>query len=121
MLNATFRADAASRFARGHRWGYFPSVSAGWMLTNEDFFSALTNVFTQFKLRASWGQVGYMDIPFYRYISPVTYDHTNYPLGTGEGGLTPGAYPSRLGNPGLKWETSEQTNVGFDALLRKTG
>ena len=57
LLNATFRADGSSRFASGHRWGYFPSVSAGWLLTNETFMSALTNVFDQLKLRASWGQV----------------------------------------------------------------
>jgi TonB-dependent starch-binding outer membrane protein SusC len=117
LFNATFRADAASRFAQGHRWGYFPSVSAGWMLTNENFMSGLESVFNQLKLRASWGQVGYMDVPYYRFNSPITYDHTNYPFGPSEGGLTPGAYPSRLANPDLKWETSEQTNIGIDAVV----
>jgi TonB-dependent starch-binding outer membrane protein SusC len=117
LLNATFRADASSRFARGNRWGYFPSVSAGWMLTNETFMSGLSNTFDQLKLRASWGQVGNMNIPFFSYISPVTYAGTNYPFGTGEGALTPGAYQNRLGNPNLKWETSEQINVGLDAIL----
>lgn len=117
LLNATFRADASSRFARGNRWGYFPSVSAGWVVTNENFMTGLTNIFDQLKLRASWGQVGSMDIPFYQYMSPITYYQTNYPFGASEGVLTPGAYPSRIGNPNLKWETSEQTNVGLDALL----
>lgn len=117
LLNATFRADASSRFASGHRWGYFPSVSAGWIMTNEEFMSGTKNFVDQLKLRASWGQVGNMNIPAFRYISPVTYEHTNYPFGTSEGGLTPGAYHSRLGNPDLKWETSEQTDIGLDATL----
>jgi hypothetical protein len=76
LLNATFRADASSRFARGNRWGYFPSVSAGWVVTNENFMTGLTNIFDQLKLRASWGQVGSMDIPFYQYMSPITYYQT---------------------------------------------
>ncbi len=117
LLNATYRADASSRFARGHRWGYFPSVSAGWMLTNENFMAGLTNIFNQLKLRASWGQVGNMNINFFEYIAPVTYSGGAYPFGTGEGNLTPGAYQDRLANPNLKWETSEQTNFGLDALL----
>lgn len=117
LLNATFRADASSRFAKGHRWGYFPSVSAGWVLTNEEFMSGTTDFVDQFKLRASWGQVGNQNIAFYQYMAPITYGETNYPFGTGEGGLTPGAFPYRLANPGLQWETSEQTNIGFDAIF----
>jgi TonB-linked SusC/RagA family outer membrane protein len=117
LLNATFRADASSNFARGHRWGYFPSVSAGWVLTNENFMGALTRVFDQLKLRASWGQVGNRNVPAFRYLSPVTYANGNYPFGVTEGNLTPGAYQSRLANPNLKWETSEQTDIGLDARL----
>ncbi len=117
LLNATFRADASSRFATGHRWGYFPSVSAGWVLTNESFMSELSDIFDYLKLRASWGQVGNMNIPFFRYISPITYKGGAYPFGTSEGQLSPGAYSSRLGNPDLKWETSEQTDIGIDARL----
>ena len=117
LLNATVRADGSSRFAKGNRWGYFPSVSAGWVLTNENFMSGLTNIVDQFKLRASWGQVGNMNIDFFQYIAPITFDGTNYTFGTTEGSLTPGAFPIRLANPGLKWETSIQKNIGFDATL----
>jgi TonB-linked SusC/RagA family outer membrane protein len=117
LLNATFRADASSKFARGHRWGYFPSVSAGWVMTNESFMAGLTNIFDQLKLRASWGQVGNQNILSFGYISPVTYSGGAYPFGTVEGGLLPGAYQNRLGNPDVKWETSEQTNIGLDARL----
>lgn len=117
LFNATFRADGSSRFARGNRWGYFPSVSAGWVLTNEDFMGGLTNVFDHLKLRASWGQVGNRNIDPNAYVSPMTYSFINYPFGTTEGNLTPGAAQNRLGNPDVKWETSEQTNIGLDARL----
>jgi TonB-dependent starch-binding outer membrane protein SusC len=116
LLNATFRADGSSKFAPGHRWGYFPSVSAGWVLTNENLMSGLTNIFDNLKLRASWGQVGNRSIPANRYLSPLIYNNGNYPFG-GEGSLTPGAYQKRLSNPEVRWETSEQTNIGFDASL----
>lgn len=116
MLNATFRADGSSRFAKGNRWGYFPSVSAGWILTNEDFL-ANNNLFSLLKLRASWGQVGNQNVPPFRYLAPVTYQYTNYIFGNEEGVLTPGAYPSRLANSNLQWETSEQTNIGLDATI----
>lgn len=116
MLNATFRADGSSRFADGNRWGYFPSVSAGWVVSNETFMKA-TNLFDNLKLRASWGQVGNLNVGFFNYLAPVTYQYTNYIFGNSEGTLTPGAYPSRLANPDVRWETSEQTNIGFDARL----
>lgn len=118
LLNATFRADGSSMFAEGNRWGYFPSVSAGWMLTNEEFMSGQSWV-EYFKLRASWGQVGNQNVDAYNYLAPVTFQYTNYTFGPQEGELTPGAYPSRLSNPDLKWETSEQTNIGFDAGFLK--
>ncbi|MBF9254025.1 TonB-dependent receptor [Pontibacter sp. 172403-2] len=115
LLNTTFRADGSSRFAQGHRWGYFPSVSAGWVVTNEAFMGDTQDWLSFLKLRASWGQVGNQNISFFQYLAPVTFANTNYIFGSEEGTLTPGAYPSRLGNPDLQWETSEQTDLGFDA------
>ena len=117
LLNMTFRADASSNFAAGHRWGYFPSVSAGWVLTNERFMESARNIFDNLKLRASWGQVGNRNIPSFRYLSPMTYSGGAYPFGASEGSVTPGAYQSRLSNPYVKWETSEQTDIGFDARM----
>jgi TonB-linked SusC/RagA family outer membrane protein len=118
MLNATFRADGSSKFAPGNRWGYFPSVSAGWVLSNESFLESQSWL-SFLKFRASWGQIGNQNIMAYQYLAPVTFANTNYIFGPTEGsdGLVPGAYPSRLGNPNLKWETSEQTDIGFDAQL----
>lgn len=114
MLNATFRADASSNFAPENRWGYFPSVSAGWVLSNEQFLEQ-SGFLSFLKLRASWGQVGNQNAGAFQYLAPVTFSNINYTFGPAEGVLTPGAFPSRLSNPDLMWETSEQTNVGFDA------
>ena len=118
LLNATFRADGSSRFAKGNRWGYFPSFSAGWVMSNETF---MENSFLDFlKLRASWGQVGSQNIPAFRYLALVKTDQTNYYFGSDDfdsSGNTVGAYPNTLPNPDLKWETSEQLNFGIDAQL----
>ena len=116
LLNATFRADGSSRFAAQNRWGYFPSVSAGWLVTSEDFMEGQKGWLDFLKIRASWGQVGNQNIAAFQYLAPITLNNTNYNFGE-EGILIPGAYPSRISNPGLKWETSEQANVGFDANL----
>lgn len=116
LINATFRADGSSEFYTDNRWGYFPSISGGWILSNEDFLSS-SNTVNFLKFRASWGQVGNQNAGNFQYLSPITIDNTNYIFGNGEGPdfLEPGAYPSRLANPGLQWETSEQLNFGFDA------
>jgi TonB-linked SusC/RagA family outer membrane protein len=126
MLNATLRADGSSKFSRGNRWGYFPSFSAGWVVTNEDFFEPGRSL-DFLKLRASWGQVGNQNIDDFQFASPINtstgYSSGNpaafYVFGTSKTNV-PGAYPSRLSNPLVKWETSEQINIGFDAYLLRS-
>lgn len=126
MFNATLRADGSSKFAAGHRWGYFPSASAGWVITNEDFMASTTSWLDFLKLRASWGQVGNQNIDDFQYASPINtstaYSGSNpaafYDFGT-SGTNVAGAYPSRLSNANVKWETSEQTNIGIDARFLK--
>ena len=117
MVNATLRADGSSKFAKGHRWGYFPSVSAGWTLTEEDFMKSTASWLDFLKLRFSWGQVGNANINCYQYLAPVSTSMTNYNFGTtgGQKGWVTGAYTSRLANEDVKWETSEQYNLGIDA------
>ena len=119
MINATIRADGSSRFARGNRYGYFPSVSAGWTLTNESFMESTRNWLDFLKLRLSWGQVGNQNIDNYQYTAPIQTSTTNYLFGTGLGSANHvwGAYPSRLANEDVTWETSEQWNVGIDAYF----
>ena len=119
MLNATLRADASSKFARGNRWGYFPSVSAGWLVSNERFWKPVANVLDYFKLRVSWGQVGNQNIGDLMFVSPITTAGVYYLFGNQYGAAAQapfyGAYESRLANEKVKWETSEQIDLGFDA------
>lgn len=118
MLNATIRRDGSSRFNSTNRWGNFPSVSAGWVISNESFMEFSQNWMDFFKIRASWGQVGNQNIKAWQYLAPIKTDNTNYYFGSADfdaSGNSVGAYPNRLGNPGLIWETSEQTNFGFDS------
>ena len=119
MFNATLRADASSKFARGNRWGYFPSVSAGWLVSNERFWKPIANVLDYFKLRVSWGQVGNQNIGDLMFVSPITTAGVYYLFGNQYGAAAQapfyGAYESRLANEKVKWETSEQIDLGFDA------
>ena len=119
MLNAILRADASSKFARGNRWGYFPSVSAGWLVSNERFWKPVANVLDYFKLRISWGQVGNQNIGDLMFVSPITTAGVYYLFGNQYGAAAQapfyGAYESRLANEKVKWETSEQIDLGFDA------
>lgn len=113
-----------SRFARGHRYGFFPSISAGWILTNEKFMKNTSSWLDYLKLRVSWGQVGNQNIDNYQYLAPIKMTNVHYFYGISGNstaveasalGTNWGAYPSRLSNEALTWETSEQTNIGFDA------
>jgi TonB-linked SusC/RagA family outer membrane protein len=125
MINATLRADGSSRFASGNRFGYFPSVSAGWTISNEKFMQSTKSWLDFLKIRVSWGQVGNQNIDNYQYLAPIKNTNTHYLFGSGYSdsdaadqlGKNWGAYPSRLANADLTWETSEQTNIGFDARL----
>jgi TonB-linked SusC/RagA family outer membrane protein len=114
LLNATFRMDGSSIFSKENQWGYFPSVSAGWIVSNEEFLKD-SKVINFLKLRGSWGQVGNQNARAFQYLSTIKSNNTNYIFGDTEGVLTPGAYPDRLSNLDLKWETSEQIDFGFDA------
>lgn len=112
MINATLRADGSSKFAKGHRWGYFPSVSAGWTISNEKWMQPVTKVMDFLKLRASWGQVGNQNVSAFQYLATIASD-----VYYNNGSLTDnyGSYPKRTANEELTWETSEQFNVGIDA------
>ena len=114
MVNATLRCDGSSRFAEGHRFGWFPSVSAGWTISNEKFFQPLAKSLDFLKLRLSWGQVGNQNISCFQYLATLGNDvYYNYGDNSGKYGF----YPTRVSNPDLTWETSEQLNIGIDARL----
>lgn len=119
MATATLRCDGSSRFARGHRFGWFPSVSAGWVMSNEKWWKPVSKVVDYFKLRGSWGQVGNQNIGNYMYTAPVSFNNVYYNFGTTKGSAADqwGARVTRLANENITWETSEQTDFGFDARV----
>lgn len=114
MATLVMRADASSNFAEGKRWGYFPSVSAGWVITNEEFMQEATPWMDFLKLRVSWGQNGNQDISPFQYLSTIAFN-TRYFPGIDKTKEVTAAYPNILANPDVTWETSEQTNIGVDA------
>lgn len=117
LLAVTMRADGSSNFAKGNRWGYFPSVSAGWVMTSEDFMESVSDVVDFAKLRASWGQNGNQSIPNFIYSSQIAYVFPGYFFGDTKPVSGTTAYPQRVPNPDVTWETSEQLNIGLDARL----
>lgn len=117
MLQATVRTDGSSNFASGHRWGVFPSASAGWVVTNESFMEGTKSWMDFLKLRASWGQNGNCNIPNFQYLTQVGFSTANsyfFGVGNHEEATTGGSF-NVLGNPELTWETSEQIDLGIDA------
>lgn len=113
LAQVSLRRDAAglSILPKDKRWGTFPAASVGWVLTNEDFFPE--TFLSHLKIRASWGQNGSVsNLQNYQYASNII-DNIIYPLGDGE--YVTGSKPEQLGNNSLKWETSEQMNIGLDA------
>ncbi|WP_165021042.1 SusC/RagA family TonB-linked outer membrane protein [Dysgonomonas sp. ZJ279] len=116
MATAIIRADGSSNFAPNKRWGYFPSFSAGWVVTNEPFMESTSNWMEFFKLRASWGQNGNQNIIPFQYLSTVAFDNfNNYYFGNDKITQSIGGYPDIIANNKVSWETSEQLNLGFDA------
>ena len=113
LLSLVLRADGSSNFARGKRWGYFPSVSAGWVITNEKFMESTKTWLDFLKLRASWGQNGNCNISSFQYVGTIAFDDPYYFDSKDNPGV--GAYPNILPNEDVKWETSEQLDLGFDA------
>ena len=118
LLQASLRADAAdlSLLPATNRWGYFPAVSVGWTVSEEKFFAPLKDHVSSLKLRASWGQNGSLAaLSGYAYSTDMALGGL-YPFVMGNSYITSAA-PSTMGNDELKWETSEQINVGIDATF----
>jgi TonB-dependent starch-binding outer membrane protein SusC len=112
LLSATVRADGSSKFSSENHYAIFPSLSVGWNLSNENFFSNLKDKITYAKLRLSWGQNGNQAIGDYKYTSLIVAN-SNYYFGD-TASLHNGAQPANLPNSDIKWETSSQTNAGID-------
>lgn len=114
LLEATLRSDGASNFTPENRWGYFPSISAGWLISEENFMSSTSSWLSQLKLRASYGQtgnsnVGYRINDYYAVGNNTLIGNVN----------SVGVYAAGLGNPDLTWETTSEFNIGLDLEFLK--
>ncbi|MDD2437974.1 MAG: TonB-dependent receptor [Massilibacteroides sp.] len=115
FFTASFRGDGSSLFGPLNRWGYFPSVSGGWAISNEKFFQEKVGESTSLKLRASWGLSGNNNIGNYKYAQVMSS-----PTGTVIGGsVVSSMYSGGFMDPALGWETTSQMNIGFDLGLFK--
>jgi len=117
LASAIFRADGSTMFAKDHQWGYFPSLSVGWVVSSESFMAPARTWLNFLKLRASWGSNGNDGITAFNYLSLISLSNAQYNFGNTNTNLTNGAYPSTIGVQKTKWETSRQTNIGIDAQL----
>jgi len=118
LATINFRADGSSKFGENNKYGYFPSFSLGWKISEEEFMR--NSVFSNLKLRAGWGITGNQEIPEKQtqaLFQSSTAGNVSYPLGNGP--YPAGTIYARLANPDLQWETSKQVDVGLDfGLLR---
>ena len=124
MATVTMRYDGSSIFTDGKRWGFFPSISAGWVISNEPFMESTKSWLDFLKFRASWGQNGNNRISKYQYLATIALSGTNgdsgYKFGSDmltstSGTPNTGAYANIVPNADLTWETSEQLDFGLDA------
>ncbi|MDR1918635.1 MAG: TonB-dependent receptor [Tannerellaceae bacterium] len=115
LLEFTLRHDGSSRFADGHKWGTFPSVSAGWRISEEAFWENLKETVNNLKLRASWGQLGNQNtLNGYYPAQSVVNLGTNYIF---DKNITSGAAITAMANTLISWETTTSTNIGLDFSL----
>ena len=112
LVEANFRSDGSSRFAKGHRWGFFPSFSLGWRIDRERFMEDVTWI-SALKPRFSWGKIGNQEIGLWRYINAIALSQ-NYSFGTTE---AIGAATTAAADPNLTWETTTMANLGLDVGL----
>ncbi len=123
LANLTMRADGSSKFPKSNRWGYFPSVGLGWIISEEPFMKKYTAI-DFFKLRASWGLLGNDNVPSNIYVPEI--DDSNYrsvifgsSQNSGDGSLSHAATITSSYNPDLKWEVVNETNIGLDLITMK--
>lgn len=117
LLELSGRYDGSSRFAPGHRWGFFPSASAGWRISEEPFFSSAKRIVNNLKIRASYGSLGNQNVTNYAYLRKISLDTFaaySFNEGTGSARYSTISAPN---SSDLTWETSQQYNLGLDAAF----
>jgi TonB-linked SusC/RagA family outer membrane protein len=119
LLEGQFRADGSSLFAPGHQWGYFPSVSAGYRISKEDWFAQNVSFINDLKIRASYGVLGDDLIGPYQYFDNFSFNNV-FVSDNGSGAtLQPGLSLTKLANPNITWETAKKLDVGINAVFLK--
>ena len=114
LFQANVRSDGSSRF-RNNKWGSFPSFSAGWILSEEDF---IPDTFEFLKLRASYGELGNANIGNFEFAQRLSLSQSyNFSDAGGTGFIAPGVGQTTIGNPNLSWEKAKITNIGFNSIL----
>ena len=117
MFSGAIRTDGSSRFGKNNRWGYFPSASAAWRVTEEDFFKeqSVLSFINDLKLRVSYGVTGNFQIGNYEHLATMSLD--NYIIGTGQGALSYGYKPDNIERDDLSWEKNKMVNAGVDVQM----
>lgn len=116
LFTANFRTDGSSRFAPGHRWGYFPSFSAGWRISSEEYMESLRSVIEDMKIRVGWGKNGNQGgIGNYAYLAEMTASRVTPTTDNLYPGLA--ITPNTAANKELTWEKTTQWNAGLDLML----
>lgn len=119
LFETSGRYDGTSRFAKGHRWGFFPSASAGWRVSEEPFFEPLKSVVNNLKLRASFGSLGNQNVSDFAYMRTISLSKIDYTFGEGTSKASK-ADISAPNSSSLTWETSQQYNVGVDVSMLRS-
>ena len=123
LLSFTGRFDGSSKFPKANQFGFFPAISAGWRLSEEEFLNFLQEAISDLKIRVSWGTNGNSNIPSNGILSTfiTDYTYTSYMIGGAPSGQMPSGYvASHIGNPNLMWESTTQTNIGLDFGIFKS-
>lgn len=113
LLEFLFRRDGSQKFAENRRYGFFPGVSAGWRLSEENFILDNFDFVNELKIRASWGQLGNDRVAAFQHYQTFGFGN-NFVFGGRE---APGIFPGTMPNPYITWETAEKADIGMDALL----
>ncbi len=117
LVEFIWRYDGSFIFPAGKRFGFFPSVSAGWRISEEKFWANIAHIVPSFKLRASWGQTGNDRIDRWQYLSSYGFNPNNWTYVFGVNQENKRLYEARIPNPNVTWERANQTDIGIDATL----
>jgi TonB-linked SusC/RagA family outer membrane protein len=121
LAEFVWRYDGSYIFPEDRRYGFFPGISAGWRISEEDFWKNSLSFINNFKLRASWGQTGNDRIPEWQYLATYQlgnfFGFGNFPFVTGNGAENPTLFERGVANPEITWEIANQGDIGFDASL----